>query len=98
MSEPAVSVRNLRKSFGMLDVLRGVSLDAHVGDVIAIIGASGSGKSTLLRCINMLEPPDSGEVLIGGEQIALRRGRHGRMEPTDRRQIDGIRSRSAMVF
>ena len=98
MSEPVVSVRNLHKSYGALEVLRGVSLDAHVGDVIAILGASGSGKSTLLRCINMLEPPDSGEVLIGGERIALRRGRHGRMEPADRRQIDGIRSRAAMVF
>jgi octopine/nopaline transport system ATP-binding protein len=98
MSEPAVSVRNLHKSYGTLEVLRGVSLDAHIGDVIAILGASGSGKSTLLRCINMLEPPDSGEVLIGGERIALRRGRHGRMEPADRRQIDGIRSRAAMVF
>jgi octopine/nopaline transport system ATP-binding protein len=98
MSEPAVSVRNLHKSYGALEVLRGVSLDAHVGDVIAILGASGSGKSTLLRCINMLEPPDSGEVLIGGERIALRRGRHGRMEPADRRQIDGLRSRAAMVF
>jgi octopine/nopaline transport system ATP-binding protein len=98
MSEPAVSVRNLHKSYGTLEVLRGVSLDAHIGDVIAILGASGSGKSTLLRCINMLEPPDSGEVLIGGERISLRRGRHGRMEPADRRQIDGIRSRAAMVF
>jgi octopine/nopaline transport system ATP-binding protein len=98
MSEPAVSVRNLHKSYGTLEVLRGVSLDAHFGDVIAILGASGSGKSTLLRCINMLEPPDSGEVLLGGERIALRRGRHGRMEPADRRQIDGIRSRAAMVF
>ena len=98
MSEPAVSVRDLRKRFGTLEVLRGVSLDAQVGDVIAILGSSGSGKSTLLRCINMLEVPDTGEVRIGGEQIALRRGRRGRMEPADRRQIDRIRSRVAMVF
>ena len=98
MSEPAVSVRDLRKRFGTLEVLRGVSLDAQVGDVIAILGSSGSGKSTLLRCINMLEVPDTGEVWIGGERIALRRGRRGRMEPADRRQIDRIRSRVAMVF
>jgi len=98
MSESAVSVRDLRKSFGTLEVLRGVSLDANVGNVIAILGASGSGKSTLLRCINMLEAPDSGEVLIGGERIALRRDARGRMEPADRRQIDRIRSRVAMVF
>jgi octopine/nopaline transport system ATP-binding protein len=98
MSEPAVSVRDLRKRFGTLEVLRGVSLDAQVGDVIAILGSSGSGKSTLLRCINMLEVPDTGVVWIGGERIALRRGRRGRMEPADRRQIDRIRSRVAMVF
>jgi octopine/nopaline transport system ATP-binding protein len=98
MPEPVVSVRDLRKSFGPLAVLRGVSLDAQVGEVIAILGASGSGKSTLLRCINMLEPPDSGEVLIGGEPIAFRRGRGGRTEPADRRQLDRIRSRVAMVF
>lgn len=98
MSDSAVSVRDLRKSFGTLEVLRGVSLDANVGNVIAILGASGSGKSTLLRCINMLEAPDSGEVLIGGERIALRRDARGRMEPADRRQIDRIRSRVAMVF
>ena len=91
MPEPAVSVRDLRKSFGPLEVLRGVSLDAHLGEVIAILGASGSGKSTLLRCINMLEVPDSGEVLIGGERIALRRGRAGRMEPADvRRHNPGL--------
>jgi octopine/nopaline transport system ATP-binding protein len=98
MTDSAVSVRDLRKSFGTLELLRGVSLDANVGNVIAILGASGSGKSTLLRCINMLEAPDSGEVLIGGERIALRRDARGRMEPADRRQIDRIRSRVAMVF
>src|SRR4051812_18490001 len=97
MPEPAVCVRDLRKRFGGLEVLRGVSLDAQVGDVIAILGASGSGKSTLLRCINLLETPDAGEIRIGGERIALRRGRRG-MEPADRRQIDRIRSRVAMVF
>ena len=98
MTDSAVSVRDLRKSFGTLELLRGVSLDANVGNVIAILGASGSGKSTLLRCINMLEAPDSGEVLIGGERIALRRDARGRVEPADRRQIDRIRSRVAMVF
>src|SRR3712207_3205235 len=98
MPEPAVSVRDLRKNFGALEVLRGVSLGAQVGDVIAILGSSGSGKSTLLRCINMLEVPDAGEVRIGGERIALRRGRSGRLEPADRRQIDRVRSRVAMVF
>ncbi|NBJ13176.1 ABC transporter ATP-binding protein [Microvirga arsenatis] len=94
---PAVAVHDLRKSFGSLEVLKGVSLSAREGDVISILGASGSGKSTMLRCINMLEVPDSGEIRIGGETIALRKGRRG-MEPADRRQVDRIRSRVAMVF
>jgi octopine/nopaline transport system ATP-binding protein len=97
LSESAVSVRNLRKSFGQLEVLKGVSLEAREGDVISILGASGSGKSTLLRCINMLEVPDGGEVLIGGEAIGLRKTRHG-MEPADRGQVDRLRSQVAMVF
>jgi octopine/nopaline transport system ATP-binding protein len=98
MTEPAVRISGLRKSFGPLEVLKGVSLEARDGDVISILGASGSGKSTMLRCINMLEVPDEGEVAIGGEVIGLRRGRRGRMEPADRHQVDRIRSRVAMVF
>jgi octopine/nopaline transport system ATP-binding protein len=94
---PAVSVQNLRKSFGSLEVLKGVSIEAREGDVISILGSSGSGKSTMLRCINMLEVPDSGDIRIGGETIALRKGRKG-MEPADQRHVDRIRSRVAMVF
>jgi octopine/nopaline transport system ATP-binding protein len=98
LSTPAVSVRDLRKSFGALEVLRGISLSAAEGQVISILGSSGSGKSTMLRCINMLETPDAGEIAIGGEVIALRKGRRGRTEPADRAQVDRIRSRVAMVF
>jgi octopine/nopaline transport system ATP-binding protein len=94
---PAVSITNLRKSFGSLEVLKGVSLKANEGDVISILGASGSGKSTMLRCINMLEVPDGGDVTIGGEAIKLKSSRKGMM-PADQRQIDRIRSRVAMVF
>ncbi|WP_029031156.1 ABC transporter ATP-binding protein [Salinarimonas rosea] len=97
MTDVAVSVRNLRKSFGALEVLKGVSLEAREGDVISILGASGSGKSTMLRCINMLEIPDDGEVTIGGETIGLERTRRG-MRPADGRQVDRIRSEVAMVF
>jgi octopine/nopaline transport system ATP-binding protein len=102
MSKPvsekiAVDVRDLRKSFGALEVLKGVSLQAHEGDVISILGASGSGKSTMLRCINFLEVPDSGQIRITGEDIGLKKGRHG-MEAADWHQIDRIRSRVAMVF
>jgi octopine/nopaline transport system ATP-binding protein len=95
---PAVSVQNLRKSFGALEVLKGVSFDAHDGDVISILGASGSGKSTLLRCVNMLEVPTSGGVIVAGEPIRLRQRRDGSNEPADPAQIDRIRTGLAMVF
>ena len=98
MAPPALSARNLCKRFGNLEVLRGISLDAHEGDVISILGASGSGKSTLLRCINMLDIPDAGEVVVAGETIQLRASRGGGREPVDRRQVDRIRTQLAMVF
>jgi ABC-type histidine transport system ATPase subunit len=79
-------------------VLKGISLAANDGDVIAMIGSSGSGKSTLLRCINLLETPDSGEVLVSGELIRMRPTRDGHAMPQDRRQVDRIRSRLGMVF
>jgi len=60
----AIAVSQLHKSFGSLEVLKGVSLDANQGDVISIIGSSGSGKSTFLRCINLLELPSAGEIKI----------------------------------
>ena len=62
-SAPALVVTELHKRFGALEVLKGVSLSASNGDVIAMIGRRGSGKSTLLRCINLLEMPDAGEVV-----------------------------------
>ena len=95
---PAVAIRDLRKHFGPLEVLKGVSMSAAEGDVISILGASGSGKSTMLRCINMLEVPDGGEVAIGGETIALAKDRRGRVRPADSSQVDRIRSKVAMVF
>jgi ABC-type histidine transport system ATPase subunit len=98
MTEPALVVEDLHKSFGDLKVLRGVSLTARKGDVISIIGASGSGKSTLLRCINFLETPDSGTVSVAGEAIRTRPTRTGRGVPSDRRQVDRIRAHLGMVF
>ena len=94
---PVVSVSGLAKSFGPLEVLKGISFEAVTGDVISILGASGSGKSTMLRCLNMLEVPDAGEITVDGEAIALRRGRHG-MEPRSHAQVERVRSRVAMVF
>ncbi|EEE46938.2 ABC transporter ATP-binding protein [Roseibium alexandrii] len=95
---PAIEVRDLFKRFGPLEVLKGVSMTANKGDVIAIIGGSGSGKSTFLRCINMLELPSAGSVTIHGEAIALKDDRHHGLRPADRKQIERIRSQLAMVF
>ena len=98
MSEvPVIRLRELRKSFGPLEVLKGISLEARRGEVLSILGSSGSGKSTMLRCINMLEVPDSGEVSIAGEAIALRHTRHG-TRPADMRQVNRLRTRIGMVF
>jgi len=94
----ALTVRDMRKRFGSLEVLQGVSLEAREGDVISILGSSGSGKSTFLRCINLLETPDAGEVTVAGETIKMRPKRGGGAEPADRRQVDRIRSELGMVF
>jgi octopine/nopaline transport system ATP-binding protein len=94
----ALSVRDLHKSFGPVEVLKGISLDAHEGDVVSILGSSGSGKSTFLRCINLLETPDSGEVTVAGETIRMQRSARGASRPADGRQVDRIRSQLGMVF
>ena len=93
-----LSVRNLHKSFGGVEVLKGVALEAEKGDVIAVIGSSGSGKSTFLRCINLLEKPDRGEVVVAGESLSLRPGRNGGLEAADAKQLQRIRSKLCMVF
>jgi octopine/nopaline transport system ATP-binding protein len=94
----AIHVENLHKKFGQLHVLKGVSLSARDGEVIAIIGGSGSGKSTLLRCINCLENPTSGIIRVNGEEIKLKADSHGHTVPADRRQIERIRAKLGMVF
>ena len=66
---PVIRVSHLKKNFGTLDVLRDINLDVHRGEVISIIGPSGTGKSTFLRCLNLLEQPTSGSILIGGQDI-----------------------------
>uniref|UniRef100_UPI003100C8A5 ABC transporter ATP-binding protein n=1 Tax=Neorhizobium sp. EC2-8 TaxID=3129230 RepID=UPI003100C8A5 len=94
---PAISVRGLRKSFGPIEVLKGIDMEAREGEVVSILGSSGSGKSTMLRCINMLETPDSGEVTVAGETIKLKPGR-GKGRIADHRQVERIRSELGMVF
>jgi polar amino acid transport system ATP-binding protein len=87
MTNAALSIRELWKSFGSLDVLRGIDLDVAEHEVIALIGASGSGKSTLLRCINLIEPIDAGRILIEGEEITAKGV-----------DVDRIRRRVGIVF
>ena len=92
-----VAIRDLHKSFGDLEVLKGISFNAREGEVVSLIGSSGSGKSTLLRCINMLEVPNQGTVAIDGEEIRLRGDAHSR-RIADENQIRRIRSELGMVF
>ena len=95
---PAVRITDLYKKFGSLEVLKGITLDAPNGGVVAIIGGSGSGKSTMLRCINMLETPTSGRIEIHGEELLLKSDGKDGMMAKDAKQLRRIRSRLAMVF
>ena len=93
-----VRLEDIRKNFGQLEVLKGVSLTAHEGDVIALIGASGSGKSTMLRCTNLLEVPNGGRVIISGEEVKLKPAGNGNRAIADQHQLQRMRSRLGMVF
>jgi histidine transport system ATP-binding protein len=97
MNTHPLIVEDLHKNYGANEVLKGVSLRAARGDVIAIIGSSGSGKSTFLRCINFLEHPSAGRITVNGEQIRLVPDRHGALVP-DPNQLQKVRTRLAMVF
>ncbi|MCL7463532.1 amino acid ABC transporter ATP-binding protein [Phaeovulum sp. NW3] len=70
--QPAIAVRGLTKSFGKLDVLKGIDLDLMPGEVLGLIGPSGSGKSTLIRCLNMMETPTGGKILFRGRAVSTR--------------------------
>jgi len=95
---PKLAVDGIHKSYGDVEVLKGISLQAEAGDVISIIGASGSGKSTFLRCINFLERPSAGRVALDGEVLSTIKGRDGMLVPSDRAQLQRMRSKLAMVF
>ena len=97
-TSPVLELTDIRKSFGEHEVLRGVSLTAHRGDVISVIGSSGSGKSTLLRCINLLERPNAGTIAVAGETLALAMAKDGMLRAVDARQLQRIRAKVAMVF
>jgi polar amino acid transport system ATP-binding protein len=85
-----LQVKGVHKRFGTLHVLRGIDMEVSRGSVVCVIGPSGSGKSTLLRCINLLEPPDEGRILLEGQEITAGGGRIG--------DIDFVRRRVGIVF
>ena len=87
MTEPILRVENLRKTYGDLDVLKGVSFDVYPGEKKVFIGPSGTGKSTLLRCINLLTEPDGGSVYLNGEEVT-----------NSGRKINEYRQKMGMVF
>ena len=93
-----LQVENIHKRFGANEVLKGVSLTAHAGDVISIIGSSGSGKSTFLRCINLLEKPHQGRIVVAGEELQLTPGADGQLDAADPKQLQRLRTKLAMVF
>ena len=93
---PVIQITNLHKAYGDLEVLKGVDVTAHRGDVISLIGSSGSGKSTLLRCCNLLEDSQEGEILFKGEPVKWTSGSARR--PADQKQITRIRTNLSMVF
>ncbi|MBO1306443.1 amino acid ABC transporter ATP-binding protein [Enterococcus sp. 669A] len=82
-----IDIKNLHKSFGSVEVLKGVNLQIGKGEIVAIIGPSGSGKSTILRCMNLLEQPDAGEIIIDGQDITQKNV-----------DIKKVRENTGMVF
>ena len=91
MADAALQLEGVEKRFGALEVLRGIDLDLAKGEVVCVLGPSGSGKSTLLRCINLLEPPNGGRILLEGTEITAGRGKN----PLG---VDYVRRRVGMVF
>jgi polar amino acid transport system ATP-binding protein len=97
MSQPVVQAIAVCKRFGLLDVLKGVSLEVSPGEVMCIIGPSGSGKSTFLRCINHLEKVDAGQLYVDGELVGYER-RGDKLFELKEREVAGKRSEIGMVF
>jgi len=86
MSKALIRVENIHKSFGHLEVLKGINFEVHKGDVVCLIGSSGSGKSTMLRCINLFEQPEKGAIYVDDENV---------LETPD---VNHYRSKVGMVF
>jgi polar amino acid transport system ATP-binding protein len=100
MSDAAIAleINDLHKSYGQLEVLKGISLTAKDGDVISILGSSGSGKSTFLRCLNLLESPSQGTISFAGESLALEQGKDGNLVATNQTQLERMRASIGFVF
>ena len=94
---PAIEIRNLHKAYGALEVIKGVDIAAHRGDVVSLIGSSGSGKSTILRCANLLEDSQQGDILFKGEPVQWK-GTGLARHPADPKQVLRIRTNLSMVF
>jgi len=97
MRESMLSLRGVHKRFGALHVLRGIDMEISPGEVACVIGPSGSGKSTLLRCINLLEPPNEGTIILEGKQIHPAPAK-GSDEATGENSLDYVRRRVGIVF
>ena len=97
MTTPVIQIKDLHKSYGAIEVLKGVNIVAGTGDVVSLIGSSGSGKSTLLRCTNLLEDSQSGEIWFNGEPVKWL-GSGLNRHPADLRQMIRIRTNLSMVF
>jgi polar amino acid transport system ATP-binding protein len=93
MADTMLRLKGVHKSFGKVDVLKGVDLDVGKGEVICILGPSGSGKSTLLRCVNLLAPPEEGEIFLEGQDICKGSG-----SGESSWNLDFVRQRVGMVF
>jgi arginine/ornithine transport system ATP-binding protein len=97
-SAPVLQALGIHKRFGSNEVLKGLSIEAHAGDVISMIGSSGSGKSTFLRCLNLLEQPNSGRIVLDGKELALKASKDGALQAADAHALQQLRSQVAMVF
>jgi ABC-type polar amino acid transport system ATPase subunit len=95
MPEPMLKLEGVHKRFGKLEVLRGIDLEVSRGEVVCMLGPSGSGKSTLLRCVNLLEPPEQGEIFLEGRDIC-----RGTDAPSGEAgwELDFVRQRVGIVF
>ena len=93
-----IHVEHLFKNYGDLEVLKDISLDVKKGEVVSIIGPSGAGKSTFLRCINLLEVPTVGKLVVDGKTVEYKTNRSGNLTLMSKMKLTGLRTKVSMVF